>query len=60
MDRALVRLEIIKLTYTHGRDAAEAVSRARELENYIFEFQDEKQKEVKSKPRKTGNSENLS
>jgi hypothetical protein len=29
------RLELLKLTYTHGRDAAEAVRRAKELEEYL-------------------------
>ena len=61
MDRAQLRLEIIKLTYTHGRDTTEAVSRARDLENYIFESQDEKQNEKKKKSHlKPGNSEHLS
>lgn len=59
MDRALIRLEVIKLTYTHGRDSAEAVYRARELENYIFELQDESLHE-KKKSHKAGNSKNLS
>lgn len=30
-----LRLELLKLTYTHGREAAEAVERAKVLEAYI-------------------------
>lgn len=40
MTKTEVRLEVLKLTYTHSRDAAEAVARARKLEEYIFETQD--------------------
>lgn len=32
-----VRLELLKLTYTHGRDVKEAVERAREMERYLDE-----------------------
>jgi len=35
MDQKTLRLELLKLTYTHGRPAAEAVARARELEDFI-------------------------
>ena len=31
-----MRLELLKLTYTHGRDAAEAVARAKALEAFVF------------------------
>ena len=37
MTREEFRLECLKLTYTHGRDSAEAVARAKDLEKYIFE-----------------------
>lgn len=30
-----IRLELIKLTYSHGRDATEAVGRAEKLEEYV-------------------------
>jgi len=35
MDQKTLRLELLKLTYTHGRPAAEAVERAKELEEFI-------------------------
>lgn len=35
MQRDELRLELLKLTYAHGRDAAEAVGRAKTLEEYI-------------------------
>lgn len=35
MDLDELRLELLKLTYVHGRDAPEAVARARELEKYV-------------------------
>lgn len=28
-------MELLKLTYAHGRDASEAVARAQELEKYV-------------------------
>lgn len=37
MDRETLRLELVKLTYAHGRDAAEAVGRAKDLEAYVSE-----------------------
>lgn len=32
----MIRLELLKLTYTHGRDAAEAVERAKVLEAFVL------------------------
>jgi len=32
-----LRLKLLELTYTHGRDASEAVARAKELEKYVME-----------------------
>lgn len=32
---AQLRLELVKLTHTHGRPAEEAVARASELERYV-------------------------
>lgn len=37
MDRHQLRLELLRLTYTHGRDSAEAVARAKALEEYVTE-----------------------
>lgn len=37
MDLKDLRIELLKLTYTHGRDASEAVTRAKELEGYVIE-----------------------
>jgi hypothetical protein len=37
MTRDEVRLELLKLTYTHGREAADAVVRAKVLEAYVVE-----------------------
>jgi hypothetical protein len=52
-----IRLELLKLTYTHGRDAAEAVGRAKILEAFIRgEYVDEPeapQKRGPGRPRKT-------
>jgi hypothetical protein len=36
---AEVRLELLRLTYTHGREASEAVDRAKILESYITQGQ---------------------
>lgn len=36
MDERELRLELLKLTYTHGRDVSEAVSKAEVLENYVL------------------------
>jgi hypothetical protein len=38
MDREALRLELLKLTYSHGRPAGEAVGRAKELEDYVLEL----------------------
>jgi hypothetical protein len=37
MKKEELRLELVKLTYTHGRDVAEALGRAKELEKYVSE-----------------------
>lgn len=37
MTKEDLRLEILKLTYTHGRESSQAIERARELENYLTE-----------------------
>jgi hypothetical protein len=37
MQREALRLEVLKLVYHHGRDTAEVVGRARELEKYLLE-----------------------
>lgn len=37
MEREDLRLELVKLTYTHGRTTAEAVARAKDLEAYVSE-----------------------
>jgi hypothetical protein len=37
MTRDELRLELLSLTYSHGRDAAEAVERAKVLELYVCE-----------------------
>jgi hypothetical protein len=42
MERNEVRLELLKLTHHHGRDATEAVKRAQVLEGYVFGEQQEK------------------
>lgn len=39
MTRDELRLELLKLTYVHGREAAEAVRRAKELESYVQELE---------------------
>jgi len=33
---AEIRLELLQLTYSHGREAREAVTRAEELEKYVM------------------------
>jgi hypothetical protein len=35
MTVADLRIELLRLTYTHGRDASEAVDRAKVLEQYV-------------------------
>lgn len=37
MERQALRLELLKLTYTHAREASEAVARAKVLETYVTE-----------------------
>lgn len=37
MTKDEMRLELLKLTYTHGRTSAEAVARAEELEAFVLE-----------------------
>ncbi len=58
MNREEMRLEILKLTYTHGRETSEAVGRAKALEDYIFEqTQSEANPKTLEKPKsKAGNS----
>jgi hypothetical protein len=43
MDRQELRLEIVKLTYTHGREITEAVARAKALEAYILDESEKKE-----------------
>jgi hypothetical protein len=52
MDRQELRLEIVKLTYTHGREITEAVARAKALEAYILD--ESEKKEVFSKHKSPG------
>jgi hypothetical protein len=40
MTREELRLELLKLTYTHGRTSAEAVARAQELEGHVTAVED--------------------
>lgn len=40
MDKALVRLEVLKLVHTYGKPAKEVLALAREYENFIAEPQD--------------------
>lgn len=47
-----LRLELLKLTYNHGREASEAVTRAKELEAYVTENLAQKAAQV-DKPTKT-------
>ena len=35
VDALQMRLELLKLTYSHGRPAVEAVARAEDLEKYV-------------------------
>jgi len=41
MDRVSLRLDLLRLTYTNARDAGEAVSRAKVLEEYVAESDQE-------------------
>jgi hypothetical protein len=36
MARQELRLELLKLTYSHGRESSEAVERAKVLETYVL------------------------
>ena len=44
-----IRLELVKLTYNHGRDASEAVDRAKALESYGCQKSSESVPEVPKK-----------
>lgn len=46
MKREDLRLELLKLTYAHGRDVAEAVGRAKVLETYVWEQESDSTFEV--------------
>ena len=37
MTKSEMRLELLKLTYSHGRDASEAVDRAKVLEAFLLD-----------------------
>lgn len=37
MNSDVLRIELLRLTYTHGRTAAEAIERAKELEKYVVD-----------------------
>lgn len=50
IDQKALRLELLKLTYAHGRDSAEAVRRAKELEAYCNESPEPVQPPVVDKP----------
>jgi hypothetical protein len=52
MDSNELRLELLKLTYSHGREASEAVARAEELEEYVTDYPAQKAAPV-VKPTKT-------
>lgn len=52
--RESLRLELVKLTYAHGRNCAEAVGRAKELEDYVLEPGPSEEKKKKS-----GNAKSL-
>ena len=45
MTRAELRLELLKLSYTHGRDVAEAVGRAKNMEEFVLQESSELNKE---------------
>jgi hypothetical protein len=49
-----IRIELLKLTYTHGRDAAEAVSRTRELEKFVVENAPPATRDILHVPKKDG------
>jgi hypothetical protein len=40
MTRDELRLELLRLTYSHGRDSAEAVERAKVLESYVTDIKE--------------------
>jgi len=50
MTRDELRLELLKLTYVHGRMTAEAVARARELEMYVNQAPDDQKNTKTGKP----------
>jgi hypothetical protein len=70
MKRAELRLELIKLTHTLGRTSAEAVGRAKELEEFILAEPERgseavtesapTEKRGPGRPRKVGNPNPLS
>jgi hypothetical protein len=57
MDKDIIRLELVKLTYHHGREVAETVRRAKELEEYVLQgVQKEKSNFSAKEKSKAGNS----
>lgn len=40
MTQSELRIELLKITYSHGREASEAVTRAKELEAYLLEAEE--------------------
>jgi len=57
VERQHLRLELLKLTYTHGRDSSEAVSKAEALEAYVCKKDEVALPPVKQRgrpPQKTG------
>lgn len=63
MQRDQLRLELLRLTYAHGRDFAEAVARAKVLEDYVFagdgtkvEGEEERKPALRYPGKKSGNS----
>lgn len=53
MDRQEIRLELLRLTYSHGRDTSEAVQRAKDLEAYVYSEGAKR----RGRPPKSGNLE---
>jgi hypothetical protein len=53
MDLKELRLELLKLTYSHGREAPEAVARAEVLEQYVIPNQAPKAVPAAGTPAKT-------
>lgn len=57
MNRDELRLELLKLTYSHGRSAQDAVDRALELESYVCKPEVQAQfKEPQALEKKNGKS----